>query len=59
MPVLFDGYLVFGESGQVLPDHGAIAAGEQVDLLLVDGNTSERVPQVTESTNHRLVMKAG
>ena len=42
-----------------LDDCGAIAAGKQADLLLVDGNPGERVTQVTEVANHRLLMKAG
>jgi imidazolonepropionase-like amidohydrolase len=42
-----------------LKDQGVIAAGMKADLLVVDGNPAERIEQVAEAANHRLVMKAG
>ena len=33
MPVLFDGGLVFGESGQLLPDHGVMVDGNRIAVL--------------------------
>jgi imidazolonepropionase-like amidohydrolase len=33
MPVLFDGGLVFGESGQLLPDHGVMVDDNRIAVL--------------------------
>ena len=33
MPVLFDGGLVFGESGQLLPDHGVMVDGNRIAVV--------------------------
>ena len=42
-----------------LDDRGRIAEGKRADFLIVDGNPTQDIANVAESTNHRLVVKDG
>ncbi|MFQ5971959.1 MAG: amidohydrolase family protein [Alphaproteobacteria bacterium] len=42
-----------------LEDRGRIAEGKRADFLIVDGNPTQDIANVADSTNHRLVVKDG
>jgi imidazolonepropionase-like amidohydrolase len=42
-----------------LTDQGTVTPGMKADLLVVDGNPTERIALAAEAANHRLVVKGG
>ena len=42
-----------------LTDQGTVTPGMKADLLVVDGNPTERIALAAEPANHRLVVKGG
>lgn len=42
-----------------LADQGTVTPGMKADLLVVDGNPTERIALAAEAANHRLVVKGG